>query len=142
MRLRGSCKFVSGRARMTSSCQKGVVGVGRNTSGFGAFAITEVTRTLLQKLCTPGYDPAFMFGQHKETPVDVHLLQHVLNSIEAASVDSASDETVSVRDMASVGWGFRAESGRRRCSHVPKPQVHPAEEMPWCPADAVQALAG
>ena len=74
----------------------------------GACGNAEGTRKLIENFCTKFYDPPDAPKSCAEPTLDVSLLRHIRNVTEAITIDAASCEVASARDLTSSS-SFTAE---------------------------------
>ena len=74
----------------------------------GACGNAEGTRKLIENFCTKFYDPPDAPKSCAQPTLDVSLLRHIQNVTEAITIDAASCEVASARDLTSSS-SFTAE---------------------------------
>ena len=79
---------------------KGLLGISKTHEG-GAIGITDATRQICTHFCTVNYAPPYKNDDCRAPILDQKLLDHIRHITEAITIDSASDELASARDLKS-----------------------------------------
>ena len=111
----------------------------------GACGNAEGTRKLIENFCTKFYDPPDAPKSGAQPTLDVSLLRHIQNVTEAITIDAASYEVASARDLTSSS-SFTAEQIAQpfmpNLHHILRDKMHACwrvlMERPWS-ADSILA---